>query len=309
MAVVHSLYRETGNPVIDQNACRGCGQCVEICPTEALTLRQGRAVTADASPLGCIACGHCMMVCPDLCITVTGRGLSPADLLAPPPSDERPTADTLARLLEGRRSTRRFAEREVPAEILTRITEMAATAPMGIPPWDVGCVVIRGRVQVQRLAEQIVQEYRRFLVLFRPWVLTAMRLFLRRSTYDQFRHFIRPLAETLVACRDRGRDALFWDAPAVLIFHHSPYAGSEDAVIACTYAMLAAESLGVGTTMIGSAAPILRRTPALSAACGIPAGNAPAVALIVGYPAVEFVRGIRRRFTSVHVVDRDRPVR
>jgi nitroreductase len=99
--------------------------------------------------------------------------------------------------------------------------------------------------------------------------------------------------------RRQGRDLLFYDAPAVLLFHHSPYVDASEAMIACTYAMLAAESLGLGTTMIGAAAPIIMRKRELCQQLGIPDGNKPAIALILGYPAVHFRRGVIRRFASV----------
>jgi nitroreductase len=243
-----------------------------------------------------------MMVCPQGSVTVTGRGISPDDLLPLPGREVQATPEALAALMQARRSVRRFSDQEVAPEVLDRIVEMAASAPMGIPPWDVGCVVVRGRQQVQRLADDIIKGYERFLKIFQPWVLGLMRLVVGRATYEQFRYFIRPLAETLVDHHRRGSDALFWDAPAVMIFHHSPYAGPQDATIACTYAMLAAESLGLGTTMIGSAPPILQRNKALLRAYGIPEGNRPVLVLILGHPAATFKRAIRRRFASVSLI-------
>jgi nitroreductase len=177
---------------------------------------------------------------------------------------------------------------------------MAASAPMGIPPWDVGCVTVRGRDRVRELTDEVVKGYERFLRIFRPWVLTAMRPFMRRATYEQFKSFIRPLAQTYVGNHRRGRDVLFWDAPAVLLFHHSPYADTADAMIACTYAMLAAESLGLGTTMIGGAPPILRRNAKLCERLGLPSGNTPSITMILGYPAVKFRRAVRRRFSHAN---------
>jgi len=89
MAVTHSLYRESGLVVVDQETCTGCRECVDTCPTETLTFHAGTVVPNDTSPLGCIACGHCMMVCPEACITVTGRGMLPADLVPLPPPDAK----------------------------------------------------------------------------------------------------------------------------------------------------------------------------------------------------------------------------
>jgi nitroreductase len=201
--------------------------------------------------------------------------------------------------MEARRSIRHFTTEEVAADVLDAIVEMAASGPMGVPPWDVGCVVVRGREKVQQLAGDIIRGYEGFLRRLGPWVLALLQPFAGRATHERVRHFVRPLAEMLVRQRKLGRDALFWGAPAAMIFHHSPYADRADAAIACTYAMLAAESLGLGTTMIGSAGPVLRRDPGLLRSWGIPEGSRPALVLILGYPAVQFRRTVRRHFTAV----------
>jgi ferredoxin len=303
MTVIHSLYSEPGNVRIDQGTCQQCGQCARICAAEVLVLENGHVRVYDDTPFGCIACGHCMMVCPEGSITVTGRGLSPDDLLPLPKPESRATGDQLAALMQARRSVRRFQDREVEPEVLNRIVEMAASGPMGIPPWDVGCVIVRGRGRVQELAGEIIKGYEQFLKIFKPWLLAGMRPFLRRATYDQLRYFIRPLAQSYVDGHRAGSDILFYDAPAVLIFHHSPYADTADAAIACTYAMLAAESLGLGNTMIGGAPPILQRNRKMCSQLGIPPGNTPSISLIVGYPATHFRRSVRRRFSHFNMID------
>ncbi|NLS96177.1 MAG: 4Fe-4S binding protein [Planctomycetaceae bacterium] len=295
MPIMHSVYRESGTVTIDREACKECGACARICPSEVLRLDNG-SVQVCRSAFDCIACGHCMMVCPEGAVTVTGRGISPDDLLPLPPQEERANAEQLTALMLSRRSVRRFSDRDVEPELLERVVEMASTAPMGIPPWDVGCVTIRGREEVQRLAGKIVKDYEGFLKIF--WLFKIMGLFWGKAKRDMFTHFVRPLAETYVRGRREGRDHLFYDAPAVLIFHHSPYADAVDATIACTYAMLAAESLGLGTTMIGGAPPILARNKALSRSLGIPDDHTPTISLIVGHPATHFRRAIRRRFVS-----------
>ena len=85
----------------------------------------------------------------------------------------------------------------------------------------------------------------------------------------------------------------------MLIFHHSKYAEAADAAIACTYAMLATESLGLGNTIIGGAPPILQRNRGLCRRLGAPDGHSPSFALIVGYPATRFIRAVRRHFVHV----------
>jgi len=302
MAIVHSMYRESGKPAIDRETCTECGSCAIICPSEVLVMEDGKAQVTNQSLLGCIACGHCMMVCPTGAITVTGRGISAQDLLPLPASDKADRAEMLAALMQTRRSVRHFKDRPVDPKLVERVVELAATAPMGIPPWDVGCVSVIGRDKVQEIAGEVVKGYEGFLKIFKPWLLKVMRPFMGKAKYEMFAGFLRPLARTYVEAHKKGSDSLFYDAPALLIFHHSPYADTLDAGIACTYAMLAAESLGLGSTIIGGAPPILERNKAVCQRLGIPDNNKPSVALILGHPAVNFRKTIRRRFTHVNTI-------
>lgn len=56
--------------------CKGCGICVEFCPTHALGLKKGKAVVVNAE--NCIGCQLCDLRCPDFAITVDGGGAGDA---------------------------------------------------------------------------------------------------------------------------------------------------------------------------------------------------------------------------------------
>lgn len=90
-------------------------------------------------------------------------------------------------------------EAEVETEVLDRIVEMASSAPMAIPPWDVGCVVLNGQSKVKELADELIQGYEKFLKLFKPWLLLLLRSFVGKAAYEQFKYFIVPLEK--VVCR------------------------------------------------------------------------------------------------------------
>jgi ferredoxin len=49
-------------PIIDQEHCDGCAQCVEVCPTQALTLAWGKAELRY--PDRCTYCAACEEACP-----------------------------------------------------------------------------------------------------------------------------------------------------------------------------------------------------------------------------------------------------
>lgn len=299
MAIMHSIYREAGLVQIDEHRCTQCGACAQVCASATLRQIDGHVrVVTDQGGFGCIACGHCMMICPVEAVRVTGRGIHPRDVQPMPPETSRATTDSLAALMQARRSIRHFRDQEVDPAIIERVVELASKAPMAIPPWDVGCVRVLGREQVRYVENAVIKGYEGFLKLFRPWVLKVMFPLLGRKKYDIFTQFIRPLAEGYVQMHRDGCDVLFYRAPAMLIFHQSPYADSQDAVIAGTYAMLAAESLGLGSTIIGGAPAIMQRDRALCRHLGIPDGNKPVMVLILGYPSVHFRRTVNRRFTS-----------
>jgi heterodisulfide reductase subunit A len=63
-------------PVVDVNAalCTGCGNCVPVCPTAAITLQKRESMLSLASveALRCTGCGNCAVACPVKAITLPG---------------------------------------------------------------------------------------------------------------------------------------------------------------------------------------------------------------------------------------------
>jgi len=290
--------REKGVPTIDQSTCTGCGLCVEVCGDQVLTLENGKVQAGQGEFMGCIACGQCVAACPTGGITVSGRGMTPADAFELPPLAQRSTADQLDILLLARRSIRRFKEQEIDRNTMDRILGMTSTAPMGIPPSDVGVVVFHGREKVQEFAADACDSFQRMAWFFSPAVLTVMRPFIGKEQHMAMRDFVRPLLDMLVKKRAEGIDWFTYDAPAALLFHHGPMADPADCHIAATYAMLAAESFGLGSCMLGTTAGLNYAKP-FKAKYGIPPKNKIGLALVLGYPERKFRKGVRRRLASV----------
>jgi len=47
---------------VNEDRCTGCASCIELCPVDAITVRQEKAkVDQDA----CAVCGACLTVCED----------------------------------------------------------------------------------------------------------------------------------------------------------------------------------------------------------------------------------------------------
>ncbi len=299
MAIIGSFGDEAGRPVIDRSTCTVCGECAKICPGGVLARGDREILIDHSTAFDCIGCGHCMMVCPSGSIAVTGRKLSPGDVIDLPAPERRATFAQLEALYLSRRSIRRFKEDEVPREAIDKVISAAATAPMGIPPWEVGVTVFHGRGKVRELASDTADAYEKILKFFNGPAGYVFKRMMKKPARQQFESFILPLGRILIEGRKKGDDYVLYDAPAALLFHASPYGDGADAYIACTYAMIAAEAMGLGSCMIGCLPPVLARRKDLMKKHGVPDGNIPKLVLILGYPAVEFRKAIRRPFLSV----------
>lgn len=51
---------------IDRNKCDGCGECIPVCPVEAILIKDKKAYVNNT----CIGCGACATVCPQECIEI-----------------------------------------------------------------------------------------------------------------------------------------------------------------------------------------------------------------------------------------------
>jgi len=57
---------------LDAERCKGCTNCIKLCPTEAIRVRDGKAVIKEER---CIDCGECIRVCPNNAKSAYSDGL------------------------------------------------------------------------------------------------------------------------------------------------------------------------------------------------------------------------------------------
>ena len=55
------MYTYEHSVLLDESKCTGCTTCLKHCPTEAIRIKEGRALI---NPKRCIDCGECIRVCP-----------------------------------------------------------------------------------------------------------------------------------------------------------------------------------------------------------------------------------------------------
>ena len=253
---------------IDEEACIGCGLCRDDCPATNIAVEGGRARVLSQD---CIMCGHCVAICPRAAVSMTGSDEQPRELAGPNAVDPHRLEDAL----RARRSIRRFADEDVPAETVERIIEAGRLTPTARNAQDVSYVVLRGAGKDEAEAR-------------------AVRLFRR----------VMPLAKLVspLARRTAVDDRFFFKGAPVAIAVVTE--NEVDGALAAANMALMAEACGLGVLYSGFFATATRFSPSLRRMLGLRRGRGVVTALVVGRPAVRYRRTAPKEAASVRLVER-----
>lgn len=303
MAIPTSRTKVNCEIKIHTENCNGCGLCVTVCKDFSLQMVNGKAIVTQNPLFGCMGCGHCMAICPTGAIEIFGRELSPGDLFDLPGKETTARYDQLHNLLKSRRSIREFKENVVNHSMVSKIIDAAATAPMGIPPSDVNILILDTPEKVRKFSGDFCLYLESIQWFVSKWFLALMRPFLSKTNNELLIRFIRPLFQVYIGNMKKGVDLVTYNAPLAIYFYGSPYTDPADPLIAATYAMIAGESLGLGTCMLGGIHPMIqygKKAKEFREKHGIKFTSREGLFVIFGYPKVKFRKGIHRTFASVY---------
>ncbi len=306
MAIPTTRTKEAAVISVNPDLCTGCGTCVNICSDSSLMIENNIATKSDSAVFGCIGCGHCMAVCPNGAIEIYGREISPDDLFELPPKEKSAGYEQLLSLYQRRRSIRRFKDRNVEPEIIEKILLAAKTAPMGLPPSDVHVMILNGKEKTRAFAKDFSDFLNSMKWFVSDWFLLLMRPFWGKTNDEMFKGFIRPLFKVYTEKMRDGINVVNYDAPLLMYFYGSPFTDPADPIIAATYAMIAAESLGLGTCMLGAVHPFIQNGKSAEKfreKYNIKYKSREGLIVAFGYPAEHFRKGIRRTFAGVNMVN------
>jgi nitroreductase/ferredoxin len=299
MAIITSRTRENGRITFSYDRCNSCGLCVKICKDFSIKMENDKPVLSENALFGCIACGHCMAVCPSSAIEISGREMSVNDRIDLSDMKNKPDYEQLKNLMLGRRSIRDFKDQIVEDELIEKIIEAAVSAPMGLPPSDVKLIVFKGKEKVREFSFDVLDYFGKIRWLFSFPMIGLWRL-TGKESYELIKSFAEPLVRFFAESRSKQENYLLYDAPLVMYFAASPYSDPADPYIPATYAMLAAESLGLGSCMIGSIHPMIQYgAKKLKKKWNLPAKSPGGLFVIFGYPKYKFKSGIKRSFADV----------
>jgi nitroreductase/ferredoxin len=286
---------------IDLQTCSRCGACAEACPNQIPARAKDGEVSFRPDRLSlCMQCGHCMAVCPT-------RSIIAGDLSYDKDFFDLPMGgigeSDFFNFLASRRSVRNFQDKPVDKEMLQRIVDTVALAPMGFPPHKVEVTVVQNRATIKKALPALMKLYRKLnRGMKNPLVRFLIKKVIKPETFQTIQNHVIPAMEKgLPEMKEKGRDLFARGAPALILFHahRDSENHTEDIQIALTYGLLAAHSLGLGATAIGLIPPAVERDQELRKLFQIPKDNEVLASMIVGHPKLSYQRGIRRELARV----------
>ncbi len=291
-----------GLPYIDGDLCISCGACVAVCPDRILQIEatEGKADSGTGRVVitgeRCMQCGHCYAVCPVEAIA-TPFLENRLDLVS-----DRATNNTAARslfaLMRKRRSCRSFKTDALEQALLKDLVTAGITAPSGTNSQGWEFAVLAERQDVVALGQATADYYRRLnRQAARPLLRFLLRLFGNDGLENYYRNYYQTIENGLRDWDHHGVDRLFHGAPAAIVVAGSRGAScpAEDALLATQNMLLVAETVGLGSCLIGFVVEAARRDRSICRLLGLSRDERIYAVIALGYPDVAFLRPAGRK--------------
>ncbi|NHJ41372.1 MAG: 4Fe-4S dicluster domain-containing protein, partial [Asgard group archaeon] len=284
-----------------------CELCIDVCPISLYYLDENiseKKVIFDDPIKRCIRCGHCIAICPEEAIKYVDAD-EPFSFENVTNIEKILSYSDLLKIIRTRRSMRVYEDEPIPKEQIEKILEAMRYAPSASNRQGWRYLIITNKSEINYLASNTMKTLKisRKLLSFKyfisPFVSKAMRRRLRNPKVKLY------LDERLAKWKD-GIDIVFFNAPCVIILYSRVYANkveANDAGVALTHGMLAAQALGYGTCWIGLAQRRLQNKKKLRKHYKIPKGFQVMGVLTVGKSAVKYQRCPPRKPLRVNWIE------
>lgn len=248
---------------IETENCNLCGICVERCATNFHEIED--EITTTAREDTCALCGHCVALCPT--DVIVHHKMEMSNFL---PLDRKLKfdPDQFEEFVRGRRSIRSYKKRKIPHHVLARLVELCRYAPTGGNKQDVEILIIEDAQRNARISK-----------------LTAAFI---ADLYPP------PKQEGDTPVPPPRPDPIFYQAPAVMIFHQPKNSGKTDSVIAAQTVVLAAMTLELGSCYIGFLEYAWQNSAEVRQEVNLPDDHSMGSVLILGYPKQTYLRSVDR---------------
>ncbi|PLX22669.1 MAG: hypothetical protein C0597_02115 [Marinilabiliales bacterium] len=288
---------------IDLKVCTTCKLCMDVCPCKVIGVNnKGKMHFIPGKESICIRCGQCMAICNTKAIKIDGYSYEKnfVDL----PENDLDYTDYI-NFISKRRSVRNYKDKSISNELINRILESISYAPFGASPEHMCITVINNRKTIES-ALPLISKFLNSIVQFieNPIV----RFFIKRKagieTFNTIKNHIYPISKSGNYKLEEG-DRITRGAPALIVFHaeKGAEAHTSNALIYATYAMMAAESLGLGSLMNEIVPAAINKLDEVKKIFQIPMDHEAVISLNLGYPKYKYKRGIKRNYYKVNIIN------
>jgi nitroreductase/NAD-dependent dihydropyrimidine dehydrogenase PreA subunit len=215
---------------IDYEKCNNCQICLEACSRYFRRDEEQNKIIFDDPQNLCDSCGRCIARCKSEAIKhedfgemLTFEGVKDPSRLI--------TYEAMHKFLSSKRSIRGFKNKKIPREVMEKVLNSMKYAPTAANMRNLKCTVISDDDKIKKLSGAVIDAI----------------IATNNPRYS----------ENLKKAREYGMDVIFYNAPHVMIIHSDVPTHVMDTPIGLTYAMLSAQTLGLGSCWIGLAQGVL----------------------------------------------------
>ncbi|MBQ2752675.1 MAG: nitroreductase family protein [Firmicutes bacterium] len=270
---------------IDKNKCIKCGSCIKDCFNDNLAFDENGDVFVKSAR--CILCAHCVAVCPKDAVSIDDY---PADGIEEIAEDKRKVeAENLLNLMRFSRTVRQFKDKAIEKEKLDMLIAAAYSTPTaGNRQTNVYAVVTEGIDELRTLCAESLK-------LMSDDV---------KANPDNYSKIVKVYAAKWegiykdVVEDGAERDGLFFHAPLVFVIGTHPDQALDAGLVAARVEMMA-DALGLGVLHSGFFVRASSGSAKIKEFLGFNDKTAIKSCLVIGYPAVKYVRTVPRKPVDV----------
>ena len=291
---------------IDEMKCTQCGMCLKLCDSQIIGV-DSNGFPKLINPSNCKSCGHCVAACNNNAIQHSAFSLENMSYnkFQMKINDNKQLGSDFLEFICSKRSCRHYKDKKVEKETISLILKAGAQAPTAKNRQWRYFLVIQNKEIIRKIELDLVEDMQKkhkFLKLanskfFKKIIRDPDSIEFLQHLYADNEYILKKFKE------NPDYSPIFHNAPCLILNYAwkdsgmsgDPFA-QDHCTIAQTYMMLQAESLGMGSCIIGYASSA---TKTIEKYINIPKNHKIYGVFSLGYPKFKYPKIIKRNLPEV----------